>query len=104
MSVWLIRAVFESALPVWLKPYAAAYASFAEDDGSSVYPSIAHVARKMRRSPRQVRRATSVLRSHYKILKSVETSRRHSSTTYVFQSEKLPHASDGLQLRFPQVK
>ena len=36
MSGRLVSKVFESALPAWLKPYAAACASFASDDGQRV--------------------------------------------------------------------
>jgi 23S rRNA A2030 N6-methylase RlmJ len=105
MSARLVDAVFTSALPAWVKPYAAAYASFAADDGSRVYPSVGTIARMVSRHPRRVQYATAVLRD-LGVLSEVETSRRHTSTEYHFHVDQLPRTADGAQflLRFPQAE
>ena len=103
MAVLLVEAVFASALAAWLKPFAAAYATFAANDGTRVYPSIERIAQMTSRSRRQTLRATAALRALY-VLTELERSKRHSSTRYVFHPEALPRLTDGRQLRmrFPQ--
>ena len=44
MSGWLAGIVWQSNLPRRLKPVAAALADIANDDGTSIEPSIAYVA------------------------------------------------------------
>jgi len=105
MSARLVEEVFASALPAWVKPFAAAYATFAADDGSRVYPSIRTIARMVSRHPRRAQYATAVLRD-LGVLREVEISRRHTSTEYHFHADQLPRTADGAQflLRFPQAE
>lgn len=102
MSKPLVSAVFESALDLWLMPYAAAYASFANNDGSSVFPSVARIARMLDRSPRQVRRALAELRAAGVLI--AEPSGVRNYLRYTFQASRLPQTGDGRQLliTFPQ--
>lgn len=104
MNTRLVATVFASALDLWLKPYAAAFASFAAEDGSRVFPSVARVARMLNRSPRQVHRAIAELREKA-ILVPESTPTRHLAIRYRFQAEKLPRTTDGRQLviGFPQA-
>jgi len=108
MSGRLVSAVFASALPAWLKPYAAAFASFARDDGSRVYPSIATIGRMVGRSTRSAQTATSELRRR-QVLELARPSGRNTTARYVFNTAALP--SPGGQYgfsfdktRFQQVK
>ena len=61
MSGRLVSCVFESRLPHRLKSLAAVLASFGRDDGSSIRPSIARVARLWGRSERRVQAALTDL-------------------------------------------
>ena len=110
MSGTLVSLVFESTLPAWLKPYAAALASFANDDGSRVFPSVARVARMVGRSSRQARRAVTELRRR-RVLVPVAAPGRHRATRYHFNEAALAFAGDGEQMpllfgipTFPQRK
>lgn len=102
MSIPLVSAVFESALDLWLMPYAAAYASFANHDGSRVFPSVARIAKILDRSPRQVRRALAELRRTGVLI--AEPSGVRNSLRYTFQASRLPRTTDGRQflMSFPQ--
>jgi len=109
MSGRLTSAVFDSALPAWLKPYAAACASFASDrDGTRVYPSIARIARMVGRCERATQTAIHELERRG-VLEVVAPARQHTSTHYRFVYDALPF-SDGDQLRlfapqgFPQAR
>jgi hypothetical protein len=97
MSGRLVSAVFASALPAWLKPYAAAYATFAADDGSRVFPGVQKIARMVGRSRRQVYTATAVLRAPG-ILQIENPHGPHRPTRYRFVESALPLDSDGEQL------
>ena len=99
MSGRLVSAVFDSALPAWLKPYAAAFASFAADDGSRVYPTIGRIARMVGRSVRQTQKAVTELRRR-RILELEARSGRYLATRYHFNTEALAYAGDGDQLPF----
>jgi MarR-like DNA-binding transcriptional regulator SgrR of sgrS sRNA len=99
MSGRLVSAVFDSALPAWLKPYAAAFATFAKDDGSRVFPTIARVARMVSRSERATQTAVTELRRRH-ILELVAPPGRHRATQYVFNATALPLAGDGAQMPF----
>jgi len=106
----LVSAVFDSALPGWLKPYGAALASFADDEGFRVYPSIKRIARMVVRSERQAQRAVTELRRLH-ILEVLAPSGRATATRYRFHAERLPLGGDGEQLPlsfgvldFPQRK
>jgi hypothetical protein len=98
MAVLLVEAVFASALAAWLKPFAAAYATFAANDGTRVYPSIERIAQMTSRSRRQTLRATAELRALH-ILIELERSKRHGPTRYLFVPDALPRLTDGRQLR-----
>jgi len=106
----LVSAVFESALPAWLKPYAAAFATFAEDDGSKCFPSVGRIGRMVGRDARSARRAVAELRRR-RVLEIVQRSGRERTTRYFFNARALPAAGDGAQqvisfdkTRFQQVK
>jgi hypothetical protein len=104
MSGRLVSAVFDSALAAWLKPYAAAFASFALDDGTHVFPTVARIGRMVGKSTRQARRATTELR-RLQVLTEISPSGRNTATRYQFHVERLPLSSDGSQLvlvGFPQ--
>jgi hypothetical protein len=97
MSGRLVSAVFASALPAWLKPYAAAYATFAADDGSRVFPARTTIARMVGRSPRQVQTATRLLRAPG-ILDLEQAPGPRRPVHYRFVEAALPHVGDGHQL------
>ena len=110
MSGRLVSSVLESALPAWVKPYAIAYASFAADDGSKVFPSQVRIARLVSKSERQVRRAVRELR-RLRVLVIVAPSGRNTAARYYFAAERLPVGGDGKQIDlftnvsiFPQPK
>ena len=97
MSGRLVSIVFESALPAWLKPYAAAYASFAADDGSRVYPTIARVARMVSKSERSTQRASQALRDRGVLVLELGAG-HHRAPRYQFRAIALPHKGDPDQL------
>jgi len=108
MSGRLVSAVFDSALPAWLKPYAAACASFAADDGTRVYPSISRIARMVGRCERATQTAVQEL-IRRGVLEVLAPARQHTSTHYRFVLDAVPF-SDGDQFRlfppqaFPQAR
>jgi len=108
MSGRLVSRVLESALPAWLKPYAVAFASFARDDGSRVYPSVSTIGRMVGRTRRAAQTATTELRRR-QVLELARASGRGQSARYVFNAAALP-APDGQypfsfdKTRFQQVK
>jgi len=103
MSGRLVSAVFRSDLPAWLKPYAAAYASFAADDGSRVYPSRARVAKMVSKSERSTQRAIQALRARG-ILVQESAPAAHQVPRYHFRAIALPQIGDENQLAlFPQA-
>lgn len=97
MAGRLVSAVFESALPAWLKPYAATYASFAAPDGSRVFPSVARVARMVGRSERATQTALHELRRRG-VLVLVCAHAPGRTALYEFHWSALPHLSDPGQL------
>jgi hypothetical protein len=108
MSGRLVSTVLESALPAWLKPYAVAFASFAADDGSRIYPTIARIARMVSRSERMTQYAVAELRRLH-VLEVVKAGGRNTATRYQLHAERLPVGGDGEQIdlftnvsRFPQ--
>jgi len=108
MSGRLVSAVLESKLPAWLKPYAIAFASFAADDGSKVFPGQKRIARLVSRSERMTRYATTELR-RLGVLEIVEPSTYCTTPRYRFRAERLPDGGDGKQIdlftnvsQFPQ--
>lgn len=98
MSWPLVAAVYASTLPGWLKPYAAACASFAAEDGTRIYPSVARVAGLVGRHERATQYALQHLRA-LGILEVLAPGRRHQATHYRFNAAALPQPSDGTQLR-----
>jgi len=96
MSGPLVSAVFASGLAPWLKPWAAVYASYADDDGYDCFPGIHTVAACLGRHERQTQIATSALR-RLGILRQVHPHGPYRSTAYHFIAAALPP-------RFPQPK
>jgi len=97
MSGRLVSAVLDSALPAWLKRYAAAYASFAADDGSRVYPSRARVSRLVGRSERSTQRAIQELRRRG-VLALEQAPAQNRAPRYAFRALALPQIGDPDQL------
>jgi Helix-turn-helix domain len=104
MSGRLVSAVLESTLPAHLKPYATACASFANDDGTRVFPSITTLARLVGRSKRATQTAVQELRRRGVLI--VERAHAPRKTTrYRFHLAALPHFHDETQLGlFPQAR
>ena len=103
MSGRLVSIVFDSALPAWLKPYAAACASFASDDGTQVFPSVLRIARMVGRCERATHTAMQELRRRG-ILMIVTAPGRHRATGYRFNAHALPQLGGPTQLPlFPQA-
>lgn len=101
MSGRLVSIVFDSALPAWLKPYAAAFASFAADDGTRVYPTVPRVAKMVGRSERATQRAILELRRRG-VLTETHPPGHYQATRYVFDVGKLPYV--GQQSLFPVAR
>jgi hypothetical protein len=96
MSGRLVSLVLESNLPAWVKPYAVAFASFASDDGSKVFPTVKRIARMVSRSERATQTAIAHLR-RLRVLEVVAPAGRNTATRYQFHSERLPLPGDGEQ-------
>jgi len=85
-----------------------AFASFAKDDGSRVYPSIRTIARLVGRSERAAHTAAAELRRRH-VLELERPAGRNQVARYVFNRSALP-APDGQypfsfdKTRFQQVK
>jgi len=106
MSGLLVSRVLESALPPWLRPFATVLASFADDDGQKIFPSVKRVARMAGRSERQAARALRTLRA-YGVIEPVGFAPRRSNARavvqYRFHVGALPQLGDPDQLAlFPQ--
>lgn len=97
MSGRLVSAVFDSALPAWLKPYAAVCASFALDDGTRVFPTVQRVAKMVGRCERATQTALQELRRRGVLIVEAGPG-RHQATRYRFNVAALPHRHDGSQL------
>jgi hypothetical protein len=97
MSGRLVSAVFASALPAWLKPYAAAYATFAKDDGSSIFPRVRTIARMVGRHERPTQAATGVLRE-LGVLEVTQPATPRAPNVYRLNVAALPHTPDDGQL------
>lgn len=89
MSGRLVSIVFHSDLAPALKPIAAALASFADDDGRRIRPSVARVAWMVGRSERTVQTALTKLRAGG-ILTVVFQATQHRATEYQLHADKLP--------------
>jgi hypothetical protein len=63
VSGFLAGKVWQSALAPHLKPLAAALADIANDDGTSIYPSVAYMAWLLGRSERAIQNGLSDLRA-----------------------------------------
>ena len=103
MSGRLVTAIFASALPARLKPYAAACASFAADDGTRIFPTVGTLARMLGKSERSTQRALTALREAGVLVVETEAT-RYRPTRYRLDVAALPHPSDPTQiLLFPQA-
>lgn len=89
MSVTLIWQVLDSALPPSLKLAAIEYASYADPDGSRVYPSLGRVAWRLGVTRRQAQRKTSTL-IDLGILVRVKRAAPGRTSSYVFKADALP--------------
>lgn len=89
MSIVLLNAVWNSDLERELRLLALALADIADDDGFSIYPSVARMCWKTKCSERQVRNALRSLET-MEILEQVEPARQHTPASYRFHVEKLP--------------
>jgi hypothetical protein len=90
MSGYLAGKVWHSALDADLKPLAATLADIADDDGTSIYPSIEFVAWRLSCSRASVDRGLRELRDA-KILEVVsQGGGRGKTTEYQLVEEKLP--------------
>lgn len=97
MSGRVVSTVFESDLPAWLKRYAAALATFADDDGTQVFPSVATLARMAGRCERATQYALRELRRRGVLtVDPAPTTRR--TTRYKFKAVALPQLGDPDQL------
>jgi DNA-binding transcriptional MocR family regulator len=102
MSGPLVSRVLDSCLPSWLKLYTAALASFAADDGTSVFPSVRTIARMTGRSERQAARAFRELRA-FGVIERIGRAHRYASVEYRINAGALPQLGDPDQLAlFPQ--
>ena len=97
MSIRLVEAVATSDLPAWLRPYAQAFARYAKDDGTQLYPSVGRIAREVGKQRRQTHTAIAELRVRG-ILVPLERGGRHKAVSYWFNAEALPRLGDGDQL------
>jgi hypothetical protein len=105
MSGRLVTAVLESALKPALKPVAVALASVARDDGSRLFPSVAHVAWLLGRSLRPVQEHLAALRT-LGVLVVVRPASPHRATLYRFNVWALPSRApwNALQPGLPFVR
>jgi hypothetical protein len=103
MSGRLVSIVFDSALPAWLKPYAAACASFAAEDGTRVYPTIARVARMVGRGERATQTAMLELRRRGVLTVLRKGGRHQGATRYRLSVAALPGCEPAQLPLFPQA-
>jgi len=104
MSGRLVSIVFNSALPAWLKPYAAACATFAADDGTRVFPTVARIARMVGKSERSTQRALHALRDRGVLALELGPG-HHRAARYRFRVVALPQDGEPDQLPlFPQAE
>jgi len=94
MSGLLAGKVWLSNLPRKLKPLAASLADIANDDGTSIYPSVAHMAWRLGASERLVQVNLAKLKS-LGVLEVVANARggRNLTVEYRMVEEKLPARS-----------
>jgi hypothetical protein len=86
MSGYLAGKVWHSALEADLKPLAATLADIADDDGSSIYPSVAFISWRLGRVESCVREGLQKLREK-KILIIVKNGGGRGNTTEYFMNE-----------------
>ncbi len=91
MSGRLAGLVWDSDLDAAPKALAAMLADYARDDGTSIYPSVATMARRLSRTPRSVQKNLAKLR-HMGILVVVLGGKggRSKSTKYRLDISRLP--------------
>ena len=91
MSGYLAGKVWFSALHPDLKPLAATLADIANDDGTSIYPSVAYVAWRLGVSTRTVQRGLSCLRDMgILVVVGNGSGGRNQTTEYRLVKSKLP--------------
>lgn len=93
MSVKIMGAVWDSALPKSEKFIALAYADHASHDGANIYPSIGLIAWKTGYSNRAVQRITQSLIVN-KILVHVGKHGKYQTNMYEMNVQKLPKRDD----------
>lgn len=90
MSGLLAGKVWQSALEPHLKPLAAALADIGNDDGTSIYPSVAYLAWLMGRSERSIQDGLAALRSGGVLVVIMQGGGRYRTTEYQLIEAKLP--------------
>lgn len=91
MSGYLAGKVWQSGLEPELKPLAACLADVANDDGTSIWPSVAYMAWLMGRSERQIQTCMQKLReAGVLVVVSGGKGGRSKSTEYRMIEESLP--------------
>jgi len=100
MSGYLAGKVWQSGLDPHLKPLAAALADIANDDGTSIYPSVEYVAWLLGRSERTVQTGLAELRKSC-VLKVVahRYGGRGNTTEYRLIEDNLPKRASWKQHR-----
>lgn len=100
MSGLLAGKIWQSGLDPHLKPLAAALADIANDDGTSIYPSVAYVAWLLGRSERSVQTGLAELRKSC-VLKVVayRYGGRGNTTEYRLIEDNLPKRASWKQYR-----
>lgn len=92
MSYVLTNAVWNSDLKCELRLLALTLADIGNDDGYSIYLSVARMAWRTKSSERQIQRDLRELET-LEILEQVAPARQHYPATYRFHMEKLPTRS-----------
>lgn len=96
MSAKLTMLIWESSLAPHVKPLASMLALFAQDDGTSIYPSIGRLARLLGHSRRTVQRQLGeLLAAEVLALVTPRTGGRQRTTEYRFRLERLTGAGKG---------
>lgn len=91
LSGYLAGKVWHSALDADLKPLAANLADIADDDGSSIYPSVAFVAWRLGRVESCVRDGMRKLREAGVLIVVEQGGGRSKPTEYWMDENALPH-------------
>ena len=100
MSGLLAGKVWQSNLDSHLKPLAAAMADIANDDGTSIFPSVAYLAWLLGKGERSVQHGLSELKN-LGIIEAIafEKGGRNHTTEYRLMEEKLPYRVPWKEIR-----